>query len=323
MSSKTDDPRMAALINFEKRNHTQKVAIIGYACDLGVERNGGRIGSKLGPEIFRQYLPKIGSIVNPEFDGLDISKIEIKDLGDVLVGRDDSLEDVHKKLRMKIKQVGVHRVEIQPLRPDISTIPSPRPHRYLDQCFKFPAFLRETELSGKRDFRGNGTFRESGHSANKDTIDLSVDVSVIVAQVTFDRNKEKSINFRRFMVNFLVLLYEKRSDSTGALDERYIPFVIGGGNDQSYPNARALMDHLGNGDVAVINIDAHLDVRPLLPGNMAHSGSPFRQLLEDDDFSKIFVEFGCQAESGEKCKLLDENGEDLVKISLYLFHCKV
>lgn len=34
-----------------------------------------------------------------------------------------------------------------------------------------------------------------------------------------------------------------------------------------------------------MNIDAHLDVRPLLqPGDRLHSGSPFRQLLEDPRF---------------------------------------
>lgn len=29
-----------------------------------------------------------------------------------------------------------------------------------------------------------------------------------------------------------------------------IPFVVGGSNDQSYPNATALMEHLGHGDVS-------------------------------------------------------------------------
>jgi formiminoglutamase len=37
--------------------------------------------------------------------------------------------------------------------------------------------------------------------------------------------------------------------------------------------------------IGVINIDAHFDVRPLKNG-LAHSGSPFRQLLEDVRFSK-------------------------------------
>lgn len=33
-------------------------------------------------------------------------------------------------------------------------------------------------------------------------------------------------------------------------------------------------------DVGIVNIDAHLDVRPLKE-NRTHSGSPFRQLLEE------------------------------------------
>ena len=89
-----------------------------------------------------------------------------------------------------------------------------------------------------------------------------------------------------------------------------IPFVVGGGNDQSYPNGSALLDHAKgyvcaqspplspNSKVGIINIDAHLDVRPLKDGK-THSGSPFRQLLEDERFSgKNFVEFAAQ---GNQC----------------------
>jgi len=66
----------------------------------------------------------------------------------------------------------------------------------------------------------------------------------------------------------------------------------------------------------VINIDAHLDVRPL-KNNKAHSGSPFRQLLETDGFSlpennNKFVEFAAQ---GSQCSAIhaqyvhDQEGE--------------
>jgi arginase family enzyme len=44
-----------------------------------------------------------------------------------------------------------------------------------------------------------------------------------------------------------------------------IPFIIGGGNDQSYPNAAALLD-VYKENVGAVNIDAHLDVRPLKLG---------------------------------------------------------
>jgi len=84
----------------------------------------------------------------------------------------------------------------------------------------------------------------------------------------------------------------------------YHPFCIGGSNDQSYPNAHAALRYLRNQSalqnskprpLCVINIDAHLDVRPLLHGSRAHSGSPFRQLLQTEGFEgKHFVEFAAQ-----------------------------
>ena len=41
-------------------------------------------------------------------------------------------------------------------------------------------------------------------------------------------------------------------------------------------------------NVGIINIDAHLDVRPLKEGKV-HSGSPFRLLLETRTFLPIFT----------------------------------
>ena len=83
-----------------------------------------------------------------------------------------------------------------------------------------------------------------------------------------------------------------------------IPFVVGGGNDQSYANASALLqlavDHKKS--IMVINIDAHLDVRPLKKGQV-HSGSPFRLMLEDPRWKQCggaFVEFASQ---GSQCAL--------------------
>ena len=77
-----------------------------------------------------------------------------------------------------------------------------------------------------------------------------------------------------------------------------VPFVVGGGNDQSAANGRGLLRAKANeGRVGVINIDAHLDVRPLLNEGVggAHSGSPFRELLEDGRLNgRDFVEFAAQ-----------------------------
>ena len=76
-----------------------------------------------------------------------------------------------------------------------------------------------------------------------------------------------------------------------------IPFVIGGGNDQSYPNALGLLKNVDDGKCTVINIDAHLDVRPKKKDKV-HSGSPFRLLLEDDRFKGKLIEFAAQ---GSQC----------------------
>nr|CAG4714882.1 unnamed protein product [Naegleria fowleri] len=82
-------------------------------------------------------------------------------------------------------------------------------------------------------------------------------------------------------------------------------FVLGGGNDQSYPNAKALLRHVRQfHSVGVVNLDAHLDVRDLKNGKH-HSGSPFRRLLETPGFKgQHFVEFAAQ---GSQCSQIHAN----------------
>ncbi|CAF1139150.1 unnamed protein product [Didymodactylos carnosus] len=104
---------------------------------------------------------------------------------------------------------------------------------------------------------------------------------------------------------------------TDLISRHKIPFIIGGGNDQSYPNVCGLLNNNTRDSLCVINIDAHLDVRPLKSRYLlskeiqervgtesefvVHSGTPFRQLLEDKRFSSQnskFIEFACQ---GSQC----------------------
>ena len=51
------------------------------------------------------------------------------------------------------------------------------------------------------------------------------------------------------------------------------------------PMPAALLEHFPDTGLGVINLDAHLDVRPQKAG-LEHSGSPFRQLLEDQRFCR-------------------------------------
>jgi formiminoglutamase len=56
-----------------------------------------------------------------------------------------------------------------------------------------------------------------------------------------------------------------------------VPVVLGGGHETAYGH---YLGYAAAGlPVGIINIDAHLDVRPLIDGR-GHSGSPFRQALE-------------------------------------------
>lgn len=53
--------------------------------------------------------------------------------------------------------------------------------------------------------------------------------------------------------------------------------VLGGGNDTSYPDCKALSS-VTSGNLLAFNVDAHFDVRADSPRN---SGTPYRQLLEE------------------------------------------
>ena len=78
------------------------------------------------------------------------------------------------------------------------------------------------------------------------------------------------------------------------LSKGCVPVVIGGGHDIAWPDAAGF--GAVHAEFGVINIDPHTDVRPLVNG-LAHSGSPFRQMLEDSELhvpAGAFAEFGTQ-----------------------------
>lgn len=75
----------------------------------------------------------------------------------------------------------------------------------------------------------------------------------------------------------------------------WIPIVLGGGHDIAWPDAAGF--GAAHSTIGVVNIDPHTDVRPLLADGKAHSGSPFRQMIESDAVHVprgAFVEFGIQ-----------------------------
>jgi formimidoylglutamase len=71
------------------------------------------------------------------------------------------------------------------------------------------------------------------------------------------------------------------------------PAIIGGDHSLAYPDIKSLINVV-DGDVGVINIDGHMDVRISHHGEIS-SGTPFRRLLEQKEKPlkpKHFVEIG-------------------------------
>jgi len=82
-----------------------------------------------------------------------------------------------------------------------------------------------------------------------------------------------------------------------ALKDGKTVMVVGGGNDISYPDARALSEVSPN--FIAMNIDAHLDMRK---SDICHSGTPYRDLIDGKHLKPTnFYEVGIQpwANSGD------------------------
>lgn len=59
-----------------------------------------------------------------------------------------------------------------------------------------------------------------------------------------------------------------------------IPMVIGGGHETAWGHYQGISTHYHQDDVAILNFDAHFDLRPLIDGHLGSSGTPFRQINE-------------------------------------------
>lgn len=59
-----------------------------------------------------------------------------------------------------------------------------------------------------------------------------------------------------------------------------VPVILGGGHETTFGHYLGYVYAYRN--VGIINLDAHLDVRPLIDGR-GHSGSPFRQMMEHSE----------------------------------------
>lgn len=73
---------------------------------------------------------------------------------------------------------------------------------------------------------------------------------------------------------------------------------LGGGHDYAYPDGLAFLNKYQNKKPVIINIDAHLDVRPT--DNGFSSGTPFYRLLSEHKNKFEFWEIGIQKQCNSK-----------------------
>ena len=84
-----------SLKNKLKNKEKSDIALIGYACDEGVHRNFGRIGTKQGPNALRERLAKLPIHYNSK---------QVTDFGDIIcINR--NMEDCQKRFSEVISQL--------------------------------------------------------------------------------------------------------------------------------------------------------------------------------------------------------------------------
>lgn len=102
---------------------------------------------------------------------------------------------------------------------------------------------------------------------------------------------------------------------TDITEQGVFPISIGGDHSLTYPTAKALMNAT-DGNIGVINVDAHHDVRHSHGGELS-AGTPFRRLLEDDSGKlahENFVEFGLSGWHNTKDYVdwVRDNGSEII-----------
>lgn len=92
-----------------------------------------------------------------------------------------------------------------------------------------------------------------------------------------------------------------------------VSFVLGGGHETAWGHFQGLTHEIKDKRFAIINFDAHFDLRPLLPNDKGSSGTPFLQIADychknklDFDYTCIGIQPASNSQSlFEKAKLLE------------------
>ncbi len=77
------------------------------------------------------------------------------------------------------------------------------------------------------------------------------------------------------------------------LAKRAFPIVLGGGHETAWGTYCGLKDAISGKNVAIINFDAHFDMRPKLPGDQGSSGTAFLQMAKECQARKAAFNYYC------------------------------
>ena len=155
----------------------------------------------------------------------------------------------------------------------------------------------EGPKSIREEFKKHGSTQDIEIGANFSTIKM---VDFGDALVAFDISEDSTEIHNS--VTKLTTMAIQNSDTVIAL---------GGGHDNSYSTIKALSRE-NNGNIGGVNIDAHLDVRPVVDGIIS-SGTPFRRLIDNKYLDgKNFCEVGIQGHVNlkEHKDWLEQKGSD-------------
>jgi len=102
----------------------------------------------------------------------------------------------------------------------------------------------------------------------------------------------------------------------GIIEVGGMPIVLGGGHDLAYGHFRGVRAATGDQKLAIINFDAHFDLRPVT--GLPNSGTPFNQILKEDLVDYLVLGIQQQANTTELFDIAKENGVEYMLAQ----HCR-
>jgi formiminoglutamase len=95
-----------------------------------------------------------------------------------------------------------------------------------------------------------------------------------------------------------------------------MPIVLGGGHDLAYGHYKGVRAAAGERKIAIINFDAHFDLRPVT--GLPNSGTPFNQILQEDLVDYFVLGIQQPANTTELFGIAEENGVEYMLAQ----HCR-